>query len=84
MAAGAAELAVGAMAGAAATNVAAANAYAASAAAAYYPIGAVYSALPANCPYQSFGGSAYYSCYGAWFSPAYGANGMYYRVVAAP
>ena len=29
-------------------------------------------------------GVAYYLCGNNWFLPSYGANGVYYRVVAAP
>jgi hypothetical protein len=62
---------------------AAAGAAAASAHAAYAP-GDVYAALPAGCAYSSYYGTAYYNCGGTWFSPAYGANGVYYRVVPMP
>jgi hypothetical protein len=68
-------VAVGAAAGAAAAN--------AHAAAAYAP-GDVYAALPAGCGYSTFYGKAYYNCGGTWFTPAYGANGVYYRVVPPP
>lgn len=44
----------------------------------------VYPALPAGCAYSSPGGLAYYQCGTTWFSPYYGANGVYYRVVAGP
>jgi hypothetical protein len=67
-------VAVGAAVGAAAAN---ANA------AAYAP-GDVYAALPVGCVYSSNYGRAYYNCGGTWFNPAYGANGVYYRVVSAP
>src|SRR5271169_326058 len=30
------------------------------------------------------GGGTYYLCGNTWFSPAYGANGVYYHVVPAP
>ena len=53
-------------------------------AAAAYPMGAVYPALPAGCAYNPYGSAAYYTCGGAWFKPAYGANGVYYSVVPAP
>jgi hypothetical protein len=29
-------------------------------------------------------GATYYVCGNTWFSPAYGANGVYYRVVPTP
>ena len=54
------------------------------AAASAYPIGATYGALPGSCAYTSYGGAPYYNCGGAWMAPAYGANGVYYRVVPAP
>jgi hypothetical protein len=49
-----------------------------------YVLGDVYAALPVGCAYSPYGGSAYYNCAGTWFSPYYGANGMYYRVVPVP
>ncbi len=49
-----------------------------------YPIGAKYATLPTGCAYRSVGGMTYYTCNGSWLSPAYGANGIYYRVVAMP
>jgi hypothetical protein len=64
-------------------NAAAANANAAAVRAGYV-VGDVYAALPAGCAYNPIGGSAYYSCGGSWFSPYYGANGMYYRAIPAP
>jgi hypothetical protein len=68
-------------------NAAAANA-AAAAATAYsvaYQMGAVYSALPASgCAMPEVNGAIYYFCGNTWFSPAYGANGVYYRVVPTP
>jgi hypothetical protein len=50
---------------------------------AYYT-GDVYAALPGGCGYVPYGGGAYYNCGGTWFTAAYGANGVYYRVVPAP
>jgi hypothetical protein len=29
-------------------------------------------------------GATYYLCGNTWFQPAYGANGVYYRVITAP
>ena len=89
MAAGAVGLAAGAAAGAAAgeatANVEASNAYAAGVAAgSAYTMNEVYPTLPPNCAYTPMGGGPYYNCAGTWFSPAYGANGAYYRVVPAP
>ena len=49
-----------------------------------YAHGDVYSALPAGCLTRPYGGIGYYNCGGWWFSPAYGANGIYYRIVPAP
>jgi hypothetical protein len=49
-----------------------------------YPINAKYATLPAGCAYHPVGGMTYYICNGSWLSPAYGANGIYYRVVAMP
>ena len=72
-------VAAGAAIGAAAANSAASSAYAAG-----YAAGSVYAALPAGCIYTPIGGVTYYQCNGTWFSPAYGANGTYYNVVAAP
>jgi hypothetical protein len=58
---------------------------AASATAAANPPGTLYGSLPAGCTYKPIGSQAYYSCTdGLWFMPAYGANGVYYRVVTAP
>jgi hypothetical protein len=69
--------AVGVAAGAAAANASAAAAYT-------YAPGTVYAALPAGCGYSAYYGRAYYHCGETWFSPAYGANGLYYRVVPPP
>jgi hypothetical protein len=83
--AAAAGLAVGTAVGAAAATAASANA-AAAATAAYggYIVGDTYAALPVGCAYSPMGGTVYYSCGGPWFTPYYGANGMYYRVVPPP
>jgi len=77
----AAGAAAGAVVGA---TVATANANATAAAAARYPVGDVYAALPGGCSYAPYSGHAVYNCGGVWFSPAFGANGTYYRVVPAP
>jgi hypothetical protein len=81
--------AVGAAAASSANNQAAYSAGvaagAASATIAANPPGTLYGSLPAGCTYKPIGAQAYYSCTdGLWFMPAYGANGVYYRVVAAP
>jgi hypothetical protein len=80
VAAGAAGLAVGAAVGAAAANAAAPRVVYAGG----YAPGDIYAALPVGCAYAPYAGQSYYSCNGAWFSPAYGANGVYYRVVPPP
>ena len=88
--AAAAGAAVGMAAGAAAAgaNSAAAqsNAYAQgyAAGAQQYAMGAIYATLPAGCAQESVGGGTYYLCGNTWFSPNYGANGVYYRVVPTP
>jgi hypothetical protein len=46
--------------------------------------GAIYAVLPAGCISPSVHGGTYYLCGNTWFQPAYGANGVFYRVVAAP
>jgi hypothetical protein len=80
--------AAAANANAAAANAAAAAATAATVVPAYpvaYQMGAVYAALPAGgCAMPEVNGTLYYLCGNTWFSPAYGANGVYYRVVPTP
>jgi hypothetical protein len=57
----------------------------ATAATAANPPGTLYGTLPTGCTYQPLNGQAYYGCTnGLWFVPAYGANGVYYRVATAP
>ena len=86
----AAGLLAGTAVGAAAASSANSNAYAAgyaagSTATAANPPGTLYGTLPAGCAYRPIGSQAYYSCTdGLWFQPAYGANGVYYRVVTPP
>jgi hypothetical protein len=88
----AAGMLAGAAVGAAAASSANTQAYAAgvqagaaSATIAANPPGTLYGTLPAGCTYKPIGSQAYYSCTdGLWFMPAYGANGVYYRVVTAP
>jgi hypothetical protein len=86
----AAGLVAGTALGAAATTNSNNQAYAAgvvagTAAAAANPPGTLYGTLPAGCNYRPINGQPYYACSsGLWFVPAYGANGVYYRVVAAP
>ncbi len=69
-------------AGAAAAGAVAGAAVGAAATAA--AIGRTYGYLPSGCAYSPFNGAPYYSCGGYWVTPAYGANGVYYTVVAAP
>jgi hypothetical protein len=78
--------AANANAAAANANAAAANANIASAGAANvtYEMGAVYAVLPAGCATPDVRGKAYYLCGNTWFSAAYGANGVYYKVVPTP
>ena len=52
--------------------------------AANYSIGQLVGALPAGCITPSVQGTTYYLCGNTWFSAAYGANGVYYRVVPGP
>lgn len=89
--AAAAGLAVGAVAGAAVASAnsaqATANAYNAgvvAGASAVFAPGAIYATLPAGSVTTVVQGQTYYLNGNTWFSPAYGANGIYYRVVVAP
>ena len=41
-----------------------------------------YAALPGGCIYRLLPHE--YDCAGTWFAPAYGANGVYYRLVSPP
>jgi hypothetical protein len=95
--AAAAGLAVGAVAGAAVgatvananNNAAAASAYnsgyTAGTVNTAYTMGAIYPTVPTTgCAQPNIGGITYYLCSNTWFQPAYGANGIYYRVVPSP
>ncbi len=79
-------VATGAAIASANNSAAAANAYsagvAAGAASSTYAMGQVVAAVPAGCALTVAQGQHYYLCGDTWFSPAYGANGVYYRVVA--
>jgi hypothetical protein len=71
------------------SNAAASSAYAAGYSAGAtntaYAMGAIYPTVPATgCATPNVGGVSYYLCGNTWFQPAYGANGIYYRVVPAP
>jgi len=52
--------------------------------AATYSIGQLVGTLPAGCITPTVQGTTYCLCGNTWFSAAYGANGVYYRVVPAP
>jgi len=86
--AAAAGVVVGASVASANSSAAASNAYAAGysagSAATAYAMGETVVALPSGCKNSTVGSSVYYVCGSTWFSPAYGANGVYYRVVPAP
>ena len=71
---------------AAATSSAYASGYAAGSAttAAAYAMGTSYATLPAGATVVQKFGTTYYLAGNTWFLPAYGANGVYYRVVPAP
>ena len=49
-----------------------------------YPMGAMYAVPPAGSMTTVISGQTYYLIGNSWFQPAYGANGVYYRVVPAP
>ena len=49
-----------------------------------YAMGGIYPTLPPGCISPKVQGMTYYLCGNTWFQPSYGANGIYYRVVAAP
>lgn len=76
----------GAVAGAAVgTAVGVAAGAAIASAARPYPVGQVIVTPPASgCGYQGYAGVNYYVCGPTWFRPYYGANGLYYKVVAPP
>jgi hypothetical protein len=87
-AAAATGVAVGVVAGAAIASsnnsAAQANAYAAGVAAGYQ-MGQVVPVIPSTgCAPANVAGQPYYLCGSTWLMPAYGANGVYYRVVPAP
>ena len=47
-------------------------------------MGGNYATLPPGAMSINKGGTTYYLSGNTWFQPAYGANGVYYRVVPAP
>jgi hypothetical protein len=65
-------------------NAAAANANAAAAIAVNYSMGEIVATIPAGCAVPVVSGITYYLYGDTWFKPAYGANGLYYRVVTTP
>jgi len=80
---------VGAAVASANTSAATANAYAAGVAVAVgmapgYVTGEIVATLPAGCSNPIINGQNYYLCGDTWFTPSYGANGVYYRVVPTP
>ncbi len=73
----------GAAAAGAAVGIAAGAAIGAAAVAAPdYVVGAIYPTLPDGCEYRPF--LRVYACGATFFRAAYGANGVYYRVIALP
>jgi hypothetical protein len=79
--------ATGAVIGATAANANNANTYAEGYAAGAentaYAMGAIYPTLPPGAAMQTIGNANYYLYNGVWFSPAYGANGVYYRALVS-
>jgi hypothetical protein len=49
-----------------------------------YSTGQLVGALPGGCITPTVQGTTYYLCGNTWFSAAYGANEVYYRVVPGP
>jgi hypothetical protein len=47
-------------------------------------MGMSYAVLPSGASSMNLGGATYYVSNNVWFQPAYGANGVYYRVVPKP
>jgi hypothetical protein len=68
---------------ASAYNAGVATGYAAGASTSYM-MGGNYATLPPGAMSINKGGTTYYLSGNTWFQPAYGANGVYYRVVPAP
>ncbi|WP_199309831.1 hypothetical protein [Synechocystis sp. FACHB-383] len=65
-------------------NATYAEGYAAGAESTAYVMGAICPTLPPRAAIRTIGNATYYLYNGVWFSPAYGANGVYYRVIPAP
>lgn len=72
---------VGVAAGAA---IATAAAHPVVAAVPFYPIGTSIAVLPPSASFIEQGGVSYYQVGNTWYRPAYGANGVFYTVVAPP
>src|SRR5205807_109378 len=49
-----------------------------------YTVGQIAATLPSGCITPTVQGTTYYLCGNTWFSAAFGANGVYYRVVPGP
>ena len=49
-----------------------------------YTAGSIFAVLPAGCTASMVGSTTYYVCSGSYLVAAYGANGVYYKVVPAP
>jgi len=49
-----------------------------------YAMGSIHATLPSGSMSINNNGNTYYLHGNTWFQPAHGANGVYYRVVAAP
>ena len=49
-----------------------------------YLTGVNYASLPAGAMTIDKNGATYYLNGNTWFQPAYGANGVFYKVVPAP
>jgi hypothetical protein len=49
-----------------------------------YSMGEIIAVLPSGCATPNVQDTTYYLCGNTWFSPSYGANGVYYRVVPTP
>jgi len=47
-------------------------------------VGAIVAKLPPGSMSINKGGTTYYLNNNTWYKPAYGANGVYYRVVPTP
>jgi hypothetical protein len=49
-----------------------------------YVTGAIYATVPSGAVSINKNGTTYYLSGNIWFQPAYGANGVYYKVVPTP